>query len=82
MTKILHEVHSDDLKSVNDAFDISLKAKELYDAGLLDKGMSIMNQAANLGALMWTDILEHVSDSLIMDESSPGIDRGEHVVVK
>ena len=72
---------ADDLKSINDAFDISLKAKDLYDAGLLDTGMSIMNQAAELGESMWKEVLDNVKKNF-PDDKGTSIDRGTHVVAK
>ncbi len=82
-TKMLDVVNpdrplADDLKSINDAFDIALKAKELYAAGFLDKGMSIMNQATKLGGFMW----EEVWDSVKPDDKGTSIDRGQQVTAK
>ena len=70
---------ADDLKSINDAFDIALKAKELYAAGFLDTGMSIMNQSTKLGAFMWKEVWDDVKKKF-PDDKVASIDRGKRAV--
>ncbi len=71
------------LKPINDAFDISLKAKELRDAGLLHSGTELMTQAAALGEFMWEALWKHATENgHLLKVRKPDIERGEQIVVK
>ncbi len=76
---INHDQLQASLKSINEALSISLKARELRDIGLLDRGDDVITQSAKLGELMWRHLWKHVADGC---SSNNDIDRGETLVVK
>jgi len=65
------------LYAINASFDIALKAEKLRDMGVLENGNDVSIQASKVGASLWKDYWDEVSDD---KPERPGIDRG--VVVK
>jgi hypothetical protein len=64
------------LECINESFDITLKANDLRDRGLLDRGDDIINQSAKLGELMWRHLWDQVANG---SPTNSIVDRGDQV---
>ncbi len=83
ITKV--ELHTS-LKCINETFSIAIRAREMRDLGLLEKGDDIIHQSANLGELMWARLWNELCDDPLLLKLHKNrknvLDRGEPVVVR